>query len=358
MFYYNALPLWEGAKFRSKFWGGDCFYLDPLPKLANASLTLPQGEGMSTYKGYTSIMFSITAYQQQWLSQSPIRRAVIWSILSGLLFSLMSLLVKSSGLGLATMQVVFGRSLFGLLLILPWILYYSPRAVFVTDRWRLQFVRCLIGISAMSCTFYALAKLPLLDVTAINYAKPIFILLLAAVFLRERVTPAQWVLTVIGFIGILIVLRPLPETFDANYLIAVLAAMLVAFAITIVKELTNSETPFSVLAWFSLLSTVFSAPFAFWYWQAPDFWQWVELAMTGFFGIVAQFCVIRSYALAPASYLAPLGYINILFTGSLGFLVFGDVPDALSILGAAVIMASTFYLMRRKKSPAALESVT
>jgi drug/metabolite transporter (DMT)-like permease len=303
-------------------------------------------------------MFSITAYQQQWLTQSPVRRAVIWSILSGALFSVMSMLVKSSGQNLPTMQVVFGRSLFGLLLILPWILYYSPRAVFVTERWRLQFVRCLIGVAAMSCTFYALSRLPLVDVTAINYSKPIFILLLAAVFLRERVTTIQWALTMIGFIGILIVLRPLPETFDANYLVAVLAAVLVAFAITIVKELTNSETPFSVLAWFSLLSTIFTAPFALWHWQAPDFWQWVELAMTGFFGIVAQFCVIRSYALAPASYLAPLGYINILFTGSLGFLVFGDVPDVISILGAIIIMASTFYLMRRKKSPPEIDSVT
>lgn len=303
-------------------------------------------------------MFSITAYQQQWLTQSPIRRAVIWSILSGALFSVMSMLVKSSGQNLPTMQVVFGRSVFGLLLIVPSILYYSPRAVFVTERWRLQFVRCLIGVSAMSCSFYALAKLPLVDVTAINYSKPIFILLLAAAFLRERVTPTQWVLTIIGFIGILIVLRPLPETFDANYLVAVLAAVLVAFAITIVKELTNSESPFSVLAWFSALSTLFTAPFALWYWQTPDFWQWVELAMMGFFGIVAQFCVIRSYALAPASYLAPLGYINILFTGSLGFLVFGDVPDAISILGAAVIMASTFYLMRRKKASVNVDGVT
>ncbi len=303
-------------------------------------------------------MFSITAYQQQWLTQSPVRRAVIWSILSGVLFSVMSMLVKSSGQSLPTMQVVFGRSLFGLLLILPWIIYYSPHAVFTTDRWRLQLVRCIIGIAAMSCTFYALAKLPLVDVTAINYSKPIFILLLAAAFLRERVTATQWVLTVIGFIGILIVLRPLPETFDANYLVAVLAAVLVAFAITIVKELTSSESPFSVLAWFSLLSTGFSAPFALWHWQTPDFWQWVELAMTGFFGIVAQFCVIRSYALAPASYLAPLGYINILFTGSLGFLVFGDVPDIISILGAIIIMASTFYLMRRKKSQPEIDSVT
>ncbi|TAH32336.1 MAG: DMT family transporter [Alphaproteobacteria bacterium] len=289
-------------------------------------------------------MQAVTAY---WMRFTPRTRSILWNLLSGVLFSVMSTLVKYTGQQLPSIEVVFGRSIFGLLFIFPFILYFGPKQVFVTDRWKLQLVRCLIGTLAMTCTFYSLAKLPMVDVTAINFSKPIYILLIAAIFLRERVRPIQFILTIIGFIGILVILRPAPETFDANYLIAVFAAVLVAFAITIVKELTDSETPFSVLAWFSLLSTAISLPLAIYFWQEPTPRQWIELVSTGFVGIIAQFCVIRSYALAPASYLAPLGYINIFYTGFFGFMVFGHVPDAPSIIGAVIIMGSTFYLMRK-----------
>ncbi len=260
-------------------------------------------------------------------------------------------MVKYTGQNLPSLQIVFGRSFFGLICILPWILYYRPSIVFTTNRWRLQWIRCIIGIGAMSCTFYALAKLPMVDVTAINFSKPIFILLIAGMFLREKITPLQWGLTIMGFLGILIILRPTPDAFDANYLIAILAAILVAFAITMVKELTASESAFSVLAWFALLSTILSAPMAFWVWQAPNAEQWIELALTGFLGVVAQLCVIHSYALAPASYLAPLGYINIFYTAFFGFLVFGHVPDLTSIIGSLIIIGSTFYLMRKGGKP-------
>ncbi len=285
----------------------------------------------------------------RWLAIPAIKRAVFWSLVSGLLFAIMSAAVKYSGQGLPLMQVVFGRSAVGLLLITPFIFYFGPRKVFATDRWKLQLTRCVIGFAAMSCTFYGLATLPLVDVTAINYSKPIFILILAAFFLKEKVTPLQVALTIIGFLGILVILRPTPEHFDPNYLVAVLAAVLVAFAITIVKELTDSESAFSVLAWFSLFSTLFSLPFALFVWQTPGPDQWQSLFITGLFGIIAQLCVIRSYALADASYLAPLGYINIFYTALLGYFMFGHAPDTFSVMGAAVIMASTFYLMKRKK---------
>lgn len=309
----------------------------------------------ATIKGI--IVQAVTAY---WMRFTPRTRSILWNLLSGVLFSVMSTLVKYTGQQLPSIEVVFGRSLFGLLFILPFIFYYGPKQVFVTDRWKLQLVRCLIGTLAMTCTFYSLVKLPMVDVTAINFSKPIFILVIAALFLREKVRPLQFILTVIGFLGIIVILRPHPETFDANYLIAVMAAILVAFAITIVKELTDSETPFSVLAWFSVLSTAISLPLALYFWQAPTMQQWIELALTGLVGIIAQLCVIRSYALAPASYLAPLGYINIFYTAFFGFIIFGHVPDVASIIGAAIIMGSTFYLMRKggKKKSAITANAT
>jgi len=291
---------------------------------------------------------------KNWHGLSRITQSILWNLVSGLLFSIMSTMVKYTGQTLPTAQIVFGRSLFGLLAIAPFIFYVGATKVFATDRWRLQIIRSLIGVSAMSCTFYALATLPIVDVTAINFSKPIFILILAAIFLRERVNALQWILTIIGFIGILIILRPIPGVFDPNYLIAVLAAILVSVAITLVKELTESESPFSVLAWFSMLSTIFSLPFAIYYWQAPTNMDWIGLIATGVIGILAQFCVIRSYALAPASYLAPLGYINILYTGTFGAIVFGHVPDISSVIGAAIIMASTFYLMRKNGKKSAM----
>jgi drug/metabolite transporter (DMT)-like permease len=254
-----------------------------------------------------------------WLRLTPLTRAILWNLLSGILFSVMSVLVKWNGQTLPTMEVVFGRSVFGLIAISPFILMFGVKNVLETSRWRLQIVRSVIGLSAMSCTFYALAKLPLVDVTAIGFSKPIFILFLAAIILKERVRLWQWALTFVGFAGILVILRPMPETFDMNYIFAVLSAVLVAFAITIVKELTESETPFSILAWFSVFSTFMALPFALFYWQEPTTTEWINMVLTGFVGMLAQLCVIRSYALAPASYLAPLGYINIFYTGLFGF---------------------------------------
>ena len=172
---------------------------------------------------------------EPWLRLSHRTRAILWTLISGLLFSAMSAMVKFTGQDLPPMQVVFGRSVFGLIIILPFIFYYKPQKVFELSRWKLQVIRTIIGVSAMSCTFYALIHLPLVDVTAINFSKPIFILLLAALFLREKVTMVQWILTIIGFLGIVLILRPNAESFNGFYLVAILAAILVDFAINIVN---------------------------------------------------------------------------------------------------------------------------
>lgn len=272
----------------------------------------------------------------------------LWVLLAVFILSIMSALVKLLGQRLDSFQIAFFRSLFGLVVIVPFLLRYGP-AGFATRRPGMHILRSVLGVSAMMCGFYAITHLSLADATAITFTKPLFLVLLATPFLGETVGWRRWTATMVGFAGALIMIRPGGAGVEVAALVALVGALLVAIVTVAVKKLSMTEKPITILFYFGVTSTAVSALPAALVWQTPS---WIELGLlfvVGALGATAQTCTIRAYHIAEASAITPFDYSRLLFAGVIGSIFFSEIPDQWTVLGAAIIVISSLYIAHRER---------
>jgi len=273
-------------------------------------------------------------------------RGALWMLASALLFVAMSTLVKFLGQNLNSFQVAFFRAATGLIFILPFMIR-APGNLFRPKRLHLHLARGIAGACAMMCGFYGFTYLPLADATAITFARALFLVPLAMLVLREVVGPRRLGATLVGFVGVLIILRPTGST-DPAALVALTGAALVAVAVIFVKVLSRDNDPLTLLFTSGIISTVVTLGPALWFWTMPTWEQWVLLMLMGAFGVAAHTCFVRAYAVGEATALAPLDYTRLIFATMVGFFVFADLPDLYTVLGAVIIVASTLYITVRE----------
>ncbi len=274
-------------------------------------------------------------------------QGVLWMLLAGLNFSLMAATVKWLGAGLDSFQIAFFRCAFGLALVLPFVLRAGLPAM-RTRHARLHVMRALAGILAMSAGFYALTHLPLADVAAVSFTRGMFIILLAVLFLGERVRWRRWTATGVGFLGVLIMLGPGSAGFEPVMLVALMQAFMAGVVVTLIRRLPTSERPITVLFYFGMITTPVSLVPALLVWT-PVGWQELGLLALGAgFGVVGQACAIRAHRAGEASIIAPFDYARLVYATLFGFLLFADLPDRWTVLGAAVIVASSLFIWYRE----------
>lgn len=275
-------------------------------------------------------------------------RAALWTLIAGSLFSLMGALVKHlGGTGeYESFQLAFFRALFGLLAVLPFLLRLGRRAVH-TKRLGLHLLRSFCGASALMCGFYALSELSLADAVSLSYARPLFLIPLAVLFLGEIVRLRRWSATAIGFIGVIVMLRPTGSV-EFAALIALLGALLVAIAMVFVKKLTVTERPETMLFYSGTVASLATLLPALAQWRTPDLPDFLLMVATGATGAAAQYCSIRAYRVGEATAIIPFDYVRLLFAGVIGYVVFFETPDRWTVIGAAIVVASTLYIGLRE----------
>jgi len=262
-------------------------------------------------------------------------------------FTLNGALVKLLGAGgMHPFEISFGRSLVALFAMLPFIWRAGP-GVLRSHHLRIHLVRGVAGGTAMLCAFYALTKIPLADFTALSFTTPLFILLLAALILGERVAPRRWGTVAVGFLGVLVMTRPGAGAFDPNALWVMFMALGIAIAVVLVKKLPPSESQVTMLTYFCLISMTMSALPAALVWRSPTVMEALLLVAVGTLGIGSQSLMIRAFRAGEASFVAPFEYSRLLFAAALGFFMFAEAPDPWSYSGAAIIVAATLYLARQ-----------
>lgn len=276
----------------------------------------------------------------------PNLRGALWMLGSALLFTVMATLVKILGARLDSFEVAFFRSLTGILFILPLILHPGRQGVSTRRPW-LHLLRGALGSCGMMFGFYAFVHLPLATASAISFARTLFLVPLAVLFVGETVGYRRLAATIVGFIGVLIILRPSATT-DLAALVAVLSAIVIAGAVTCVKILSREDGPMTLLFTSSFIGVIATAIPAAMNWVMPTFQEFVGLGIMGAFGIAAQTCFIRAYSIGEVSALAPIDYTRLLLATAVGFFLFGSVPDFWVFFGAAVIVASTLYITMRE----------
>lgn len=290
----------------------------------------------------------LEALQTAWLAQPGNLRGAVWMTISACGFTCNNALIKALyGQGLDPFQVALARSVFALVALLP-LLYSTGFGVLRTKYPGIHFLRGLFGGGAMLCGFYAVTQLPLAEMTALSFTTPLFMIVLAVVLLREPVRWRRWTATVVGFIGVLIMVRPGAEAFDPAAIVALGMAFGIAMAVTLLKRLPPGESHIAMLFYFCIVAIAMAAVPAALVWQDASLVQWLLMALVGFLGVGSQGLLIRAFRAGEATFVAPFDYSKILVAGILGFFLFGEVPDALGLTGAAVIIASTVYIARRE----------
>lgn len=211
----------------------------------------------------------------------------------------------------------------------------------------LQILRALALLAAVGSMFVAVGLMPLADAITIAFVAPLMITAAAAFFLKERVTAGQWVAILIGFGGVLIVIRPGTSIFDTSSLVPLGAAVCVALYQTLTRPISQVVAPVSMLYTATLVGLLVSALALPFVWETPDLRQITYLGIAACLGGAAHFLLIRAYHAAPASLVAPFTYTEIVWSSAIGFAAFGDIPDSATLIGAAVLIASGLYLLRR-----------
>jgi drug/metabolite transporter (DMT)-like permease len=225
----------------------------------------------------------------------------------------------------------------------------------MTQRLSVHVWRALIGVAAMLLWFSALAVLPLAQAVALNFTVPLFATAGAALFLGEVVRVRRWSATIVGFVGVLVIVRPGFAEVSPAALLPVLAAVVMAVSTLVVKSLARTEQPAAIVFYMTLLMTPLSLPPALFVWQTPS---WSALGWMGLVAVVANashILMTRAYGVADASAVLPFDYTRLPFTAAIGYLAFAEVPDLWTWVGAAVIAAATFYIAQREAAQARAE---
>lgn len=273
-------------------------------------------------------------------------RGAVWLLIGAVFSTGMAVLAKMLGAHLSAAQIVFFRALAGLVLILPFLVPLGWRGL-ASGRMGLHILRGVTGASAMICIFYSFVHLPLADANALSFARALFLVVLAVFFLGERVGLRRGLATLVGFGGVLIMLRPSGSTEPAA-LVALLGALLVAVTVIFVKLLARTEPQSTLIFYSGLFATLVSAVPALLHWVPPSATEFLLLGAMGALAVAAQACFLRAYSEAEATAMAPFDYTRLLFAAGADMAVFAIFPDLWSIAGALIIAASTLYIVHRE----------
>lgn len=249
--------------------------------------------------------------------------------------------------GVHPMQIALFRSVFALPALLPF-LCHGGRGLFRTRHPRLHLARALCGGLGMILSFYALAYMPLAELTALGFTSPLFTVLFAALFLGERVGWRRCLAVAVGFLGVVIIVQPGSGTLHLVALLPVGAAMLMATSITIVKRFPASESQSVLLLYVVAATIAVSLVPAILNWHPITPPQWLLLAAVGLVSIGAHSLFIYGFRVGENSFVAPFDYTRLLFAAAAGVLLFGEVPGYNTLLGALVVIAATLYIVERE----------
>lgn len=272
---------------------------------------------------------------------------VAWLMLAAFGFAVMSALIKYAGQTLHVTQILFLRQMGMMVLAAPGIVNNFPGALRTASP-MLQVARIVFALIAMLCGFSALIHLPMAEATAIGFAKSFFITIFAVLLLKETVGRARWTAVVIGFVGVLIMLRPGVDGVSIYSLFALVGAASAGVVMVIIRMLSRHDEPRTILAWQVFGVALVTVVPAWYFWQAPSVTEWLILAAIAVVSYYSQKANILAFKHGEASFLASLDYIRLLYVTVLGYVLFGNLPGINTWAGAAIIVVASIYTILRE----------
>lgn len=281
------------------------------------------------------------------MSMHPHARAAGLMLASTLCFGVMAIAIRLASQSLNTLEIAFFRNLFGLLAVLPLVLRVDPAAL-RTQQLPRYFVRCVIGIFSMLAGFWAIGHLPLAQAISLSYSSPVFVTILAALMLNEKVHARRWSAVALGFVGVLVIVRPGSTEFSAGTLVALAAAVLSGIVAIQIKQLSRGDAANTIVLYTYLFWVPMSFVPALFVWEWPQGIVWLWVIGAGLFGTGGQVLWTHALKLGEVSALTPISFIQLPLVALVGWIWFNESVDTWTWVGAGIILASNAYIAHRE----------
>ncbi|AGI73324.1 putative S-adenosylmethionine uptake transporter [Octadecabacter arcticus 238] len=282
--------------------------------------------------------------------QAPLTAVVLMItatlFIAGTMLAAKSLGTDTLGAPLHPLQISHGRFMFAFIGFITASAVLRPKIR--APNMRLHMARTIFGATGVTLMFAAVAFIPMSDATAISFLNPVFGMILAIPFLGEKVGRWRWLAAAMAFVGALILLRPGPDTFQVAALLALGAALAMGFELVLIKKLADREPALQILLINNAIGCVLMSVAVIAFWAPPTLAQWGVLVTLGLMMAGAQTCFINAIARADASFVTPFSYLTLIFAGLYDWAIFAQIPDWISVLGAAIIVSGAALLAWRE----------
>ena len=285
-------------------------------------------------------------------SLPPNLRGAIFIVLGTVFFVLTDITVKFAGQNIHPAQMAIFRYVVGFILLAPLFIRTGP-AKLKTKRLKLHLFRAIIASIGQAGIFYAVIHLNLADATAMTFTRPLFLTILAIFVLKEFVELQRWGATIVGFLGVIIMMRPFGGEIDIAWFVALFTAFLFAWGLIIIRVLGRDDPPGTILFWYHIFGAIIFAGPAAYVWVHPTPEEWLQLFLIAAFTAIGMNFFVRGFSVGESSLMGTMEYIRLVFAAGAGYLIFTEIPDIWTGIGAIVIVSATLYITRheaRKKT--------
>lgn len=272
-------------------------------------------------------------------------RGILWLSLGAFLFSVVDVFVKSLGGRFHPIEISFFRYACGFVFLMPLFIRLG-RDNLTTRRFPLHLLRMGLAFIAQLGIFITVIHMPLADATAFMFSKPLFTTVVAVFVLSEVVSKRRWAATIVGFVGVLVLVRPGAEAINPFALVAVASAMTFAVANVLIRTLSTTEPTGRILFYYHIGGIILFAGPAAYVWVMPIGIEWVQLIAIGGLTTIGIFCFMRAFTVGEANAVGPAENLRLIYATVFGFVLFSEIPSVWTAVGAAIIVASTIYIAR------------
>jgi drug/metabolite transporter (DMT)-like permease len=277
-------------------------------------------------------------------------RGILLMVGSMAVFSLMDATSKGLTADYHPLMVAWGRYVMQTVLLLPLVLWAGLARTVRSVAPIKQSCRGALLYASSVCFIGGLSQLPLAEASALGFVSPMFTTALSIPFLGEKVGIRRWAAIVVGFIGVLIVIRPGTAAFNAAALLPIMSAAFWAVALIITRQMSyRGDPPLTTLVYASILGVAIGTPTLPWFWTTPDAHGWLIMTAMGAMSIGGHYLLVQAFQRGTASILAPFSYSQMIWATLLGYLMFNALPDLPTWIGATVIISSGVYVWHRER---------
>ena len=282
-------------------------------------------------------------------------QGIAWMLVTMFMFSCINATAKSLAQSLPVIEVVWARYFFQMLLLILFLRHRLPKVI-ATGKLKLQIARSLLLLITTLLFFTGLSKIPMADATSVMFVAPILVTVLSLPILGERVGMRRWIGVLIGFLGAMIIIRPGMGMVQPAILFPLGAACFHSLYQLSTRFLSRTDSTLTTLIYSASTGSIIMTITVPFFWVTPSPSETALMVIIGLFAALGHYCLIKAFEAAPPAIVAPFSYTNLLWATLFGFVLFSDLPDAWTIIGALIIAGSGLYIFHRERTHGDLDT--